>query len=81
MIRAGWKISMAGCNCIPWAQPSNNELLGTSFQNALRALWDEARKGFEVHWWVYTNGHRSPYGLRDARKGIDVRQVSVLNTA
>ena len=31
-------------------------------------------------WRVYTNGHRSPGGLRDVRKGIGVRQVLVLNT-
>ena len=61
--------------------PSNNKLLGKSFQKALRAFWDEARKGFGVHWCVYTNGHRSPCGLRDARKGIGVQQVLVLNTA
>ena len=56
------------------------KLLGTSFQMALRAFWGEARRVFGVHWCVYTNGHRNPGGLRDARKGIGVLQVLVLNT-
>ena len=41
-----------------------NQLLGTSFQKALRAFWGEARPGFSVHWYVYTNVHRGPCGLR-----------------
>ena len=53
--------------------PPGNQLLGTSFQEARRAFWGEARPGFGVHWCVYTNGHRSPGGLRDARKGIGVQ--------
>ena len=44
------------------------------------AFWNEARKGFDVHKCIYTNGHWSPCGLRDASKGIGVRQVSVLKT-
>ena len=52
--------------------PPGYQLLGTSFQKARRAFWGEARPGFGVHWCVYTNGHRSPFGLRDARKGIGV---------
>ena len=31
--------------------------------------------------YLYTNGHRSLCGLRDARKCFGVRQVLVLNTA
>ena len=50
------------------------KLLGTAFQKALRAFWDEARRGFGVHWSIYTNGHRSPCGLCDARKGIGVQE-------
>ena len=61
--------------------PSDDKSAGTSFQKALRAIWGEARPGFGVHWCFYTNGHRSPSGLRDARKGIGVRQVSVLKTS
>ena len=61
--------------------PSNNKLLGTSLQKALRDFWGKSRKGFGVHWCVCTNGHRSPCGLRDARKGIGARQVVVLNAA
>ena len=48
-------------------------LIRKSFQNAIRAFWDEARKGFGVHWCLYTNGRRSPYGLRDAHGDIDVQ--------
>ena len=55
------------------ATPANIQLLGRSFQKALRAFWGEARPGFGVHWCIYTNGHRSPGGLRDARKGIDIQ--------
>ena len=64
-----------------WHILSDNKLLATSVQKDLRALWDEARKGFGVHWCVYTNGHRSPFGLRDARKGIGVTWVLVLDSA
>ena len=53
--------------------PANNQLLGTSFQKARSAFWGEARPGFGVHWYVYTNGHRSRCGLRDVRKGIGVQ--------
>ena len=60
--------------------PAKNQLLGTSFQKARRAFWGETRPGFGVHWRVHTNGHRSPCGLRDARKGIGVQQVLVINT-
>ena len=52
---------------------SDNQLLGTSFQKPRRAFCGETRPGFGVHWCVYTNGHRSPCGLRDARKGIGVQ--------
>ena len=52
---------------------SDNQQLGTSFQKVRRAFWGEARQGFGVHWCVYTNGHRSPRGLRDARKGVDIQ--------
>ena len=60
--------------------PANIPLLGTSFQKARRAFWVEARPGFGVHWCVYTNGHPSPRGLRDARKGVGVQHLLVLNT-
>ena len=53
--------------------PSGNELLGISFQKARMAFWGEVQPGFGVHWCVYTNEHRSPGGLRDARKGIDIQ--------
>ena len=53
--------------------PPGNQLLGRSFQKARRAFWGETRKGFSVHYCIYTNGHRSPGGLRDARKGIGVQ--------
>ena len=56
----------------PTQVPSKNELLGASFQNALRAFWDEARTGFGVHWYAYTDGNRNPRGLCDALKCIGV---------
>ena len=61
--------------------PSDNKLLGKSFQKPARGPAEsEARKGAGVHWCIYTNGHLSPCGFRDSRKGIGVRQVLVLNT-
>ena len=38
------------------------------------------RKGFGLHWCVYSNGYRSPCRLRDARKDIGVQQVLALNS-
>ena len=41
----------------------------------IRAFWIEARMGCGVDWCaiLYTNGNRSPCGLRDARKGIGIQ--------
>ena len=70
----GADIRGCGCGCpLHHYYPPGNKLLGRSFQKARRAFWGEARKGFDVHWCVCTNGHRSPCGFRDARKGICVQ--------
>ena len=75
--RAGiWKVapnSFARRIVAREATASDIKLLGTSFQKALRAFWGDARPVFGVHWCIYTNGHRNPGGLRDARKGIGVQ--------
>ena len=79
------------CNRIYFQEPAcssqhvtgytgDNMFLGTSFEKARWAFWVKDRKGFGLYWCVYTIGHRCPLGLRDARKGIGVRQVLVLDT-
>ena len=58
----------------------SGKLLGNKAYGPIGAKPARASTFISVYKTVYTIGHRSHGGLRDARKGVGVRQVSVLKT-